>query len=88
MGEGKEGMNRDSSIEIYTLPSVKLDSQWKFTVWCRELKSSALWHLKGVELSERWEGDSGGRVYMYTYGWFMLVYERNQYNIVKQLSSN
>ena len=32
VGEGKEGMNRESSIEIYTLPSVKLDSQWKFTV--------------------------------------------------------
>ena len=30
--EGKDGMNRESSIEIYTLPSVKLDSQWKFTV--------------------------------------------------------
>ena len=25
---------------------------------------------------------------MYTYGWLMLMYDRNQYNIVKQLSSN
>ena len=25
---------------------------------------------------------------MYAYGWFMLLYGRNQHNIVKQLSSN
>ena len=29
-----------------------------------------------------------GRIYMYTYSWFMLMYTRNQHNIVKQLSSN
>ena len=25
---------------------------------------------------------------MYTYGWFMFLYGRNQHNIVKHLSSN
>ena len=30
----------------------------------------------------------GGRGHMYTYGWFMLMYGRNQHNIVKQSSSN
>ena len=25
---------------------------------------------------------------MYTYDWFMLMYGRNQYNVIKQLSSN
>ena len=29
-----------------------------------------------------------GRGHMYSYGWFMLSYDRNQHNIVKQLSSN
>ena len=36
----------------------------------------------------RWEGCWTGRGYMHTYGWFMLMYGRNQYNIVKQLLSN
>ena len=32
-GVGKRsGMNEDSGIETYTLPLIKLDSQWKFTV--------------------------------------------------------
>ena len=34
--------------------------------------------------SGRWEGASGHRGHMYTYGWFMLIYGRNQLNIVKQ----
>ena len=34
----------------------------------------------------RWEGGSKGRVHVYTYGWFLLMYGRNQHNIVKQLS--
>ena len=28
------------------------------------------------------------REHMYTYGWFILMYGRNQHNIVKQLFSN
>jgi len=35
-----------------------------------------------------WEGGSGGRGHMNTYGGFMLLYGKNQHNIVKQLSSN
>ena len=30
-GEGEGGANWESSIEIYTLPNVKLDIQWEFT---------------------------------------------------------
>ena len=33
-------------------------------------------------------GGSGERGHMYTCGWFMLIYSRNLYSIVKQLSSN
>ena len=35
-----------------------------------------------------WEGGSRGRGHMYTFGWFMLMYGRDQYNTVKQLASN
>ena len=34
------------------------------------------------------EGVSKGRGYMYTYGWFMLRFDRKQQNYVKQLSFN
>ena len=33
-------------------------------------------------------GFIGGRGYMYTYGWFMLRFDRKQQNSVKQLSFN
>ena len=36
----------------------------------------------------RWEGGSKGRGYVYTYGWFMLRFDRKQQNPVKQLSFN
>ena len=39
-----------------------------------------------------WEVGGGREVQevgaMYTYGWFMLMYGRNQHNTVKQLASN
>ena len=41
--EGEYRTNWESSIETYTLPYVKLDSQWKFAIWHRDLKSGALW---------------------------------------------
>ena len=75
-------------IEIYTLPYVKLNNQWRFAVWSRELKSGVLWQPRGVEWGGRWEGASRGRAHMYIYSWFLLMYGRNQHNIVKQLSSN
>ena len=60
------------------------------------LKTSYMSQELKPELSnnlERWEGwkwERGprGRGHMHTYGWFMLVYDRNQHNIVKQLSFN
>ena len=88
MVDGEGGTNWKSSMETYTLPYVKLDSQWEFVVWCRELKPGALWQTKGVGWSGRWEGGLRGSGHVYTYGWFMLMYGRNQHNIVKQLSSN
>ena len=44
--------------------------------------------FRGVGWEVRWEGGSRGRGHMYTYGWFMLKFERKQQNSVKQLSFN
>ena len=62
----------------------KIDSQWEFVVWLRELKQGLCNNLEG------WDGEGGSRErgQMYTYGWFMLMYGRNKYNIVKQLFYN
>ena len=38
--------------------------------------------------TREWEEGSRRRGYMYTCGWFIFLYNRNQHNIVKQLSSN
>ena len=43
---------------------------------------------RGVGWGERWEGGSKGRGYMYTYGRFMLRFDRKQQNSVQQLSFN
>ena len=42
-----------SSTEMYALPCVKLQSQWKFAVWCRELKSDALC-VNQITVDEVW----------------------------------
>ena len=47
---------------------------------------NALWQPRGVGWDGRWGGVFRGRWHMFTYGWFMLMYDRNQHNIVKQLS--
>ena len=39
-------------------------------------------------VGRRWEGGSRGSGHMYTYGWFMLRFDRKQQNSVKQLSFN
>ena len=44
--------------------------------------------LRGVGWGGRWEGASKGRVCMYTYGRFILRFDRKQQNSVRQLSFN
>ena len=41
-----------------------------------------------MEWGGTWEGSSKGRGYMYTYGRFMLRFDRKQQNSVQQLSFN
>ena len=53
--EGEGGMNWEGGTETYTLPHVKLDSQWKFAVWRRELNPVL------CENPEGWDGVGDGR---------------------------
>ena len=60
----------------------EIDHQSKFDAWNRALKASALGQPEG------WDGEGGGKGaqdggHMYTRGWFMSIYGKNHYNIVK-----
>ena len=48
----------------------------------RALKAGALGQPWGMGWGERWEGIQDGG-HMYTHGWFMSMYGKNQYNILK-----
>ena len=84
-GEGEGGMNRESNSETQTLPyvtyiasrSLLYDVGSSNSVLCDNLK-------RGGFVG----GGSRGRECMYTYGWLLLLYGRNQPNIVKWLSFN
>ena len=54
----------------------------------QESQIGALYQPGGVGWEGRWEGGSEGKGYMYTYGWFMLRFDRKQQNSVKQLFFN
>ena len=54
----------------------------------QETQTGALYPPRGMAWGGRWEGVSKGRGYMYTYGWFMLRFDRIQQNSVKQLTFN
>ena len=75
----------ESNMELY-ITICKIDSQREFAVWLRKLKQGLCINLEG------WDVEGDGREvqegYMYTYGWFMLGFDRKQQNSVKQLSFN
>ena len=54
----------------------------------QQTQTGALYQPSGMRWGGRCEGVSKGRGYMYTYGWFMLRFDRKQQNSVKQLSFN
>ena len=66
--EGEDGMHGASNMETY-IAICKIESQWEFAVWFRELKLGLCDNLEG------WDGEGGsiGRGQRYTYGWFMLM---------------
>ena len=62
--QGESGTNWESTQETYTLPCIKLDSQWRFSVWYRELKFGVLWQPRGV---------GSWREGAYVYPWLLHV---------------
>ena len=51
--EGEGGMYGESNMETY-ITVCKIDSQWEFTLWLRELKPGFRNNLEG------WDGDRSG----------------------------
>ena len=68
------------------LPYVKYPT--RICCLAQEIQTGALYQPRGVGWGGRWEGGSQGRRDMYTYGWFMLRFDRKQQNSVKQLLFN
>ena len=69
------------------------DSVWPIEIeenncMSQETQTGTLYHHGVVVRGGRWEGDSKGRGYTYSYGWFMLRFQRKQQNFVRQLSFN
>ena len=54
----------------------------------QETQTGTLYQPIWMRWGGRWDGGAKGREYMYTYGWFMLRFDRKQQNSVKQLSFN
>ena len=52
----------------------------------QETQTGSLDQPRGMGWGGRWEGVSKGRGYVYTYGLFMLRFDRKHQNSVKQLS--
>ena len=81
---GKERMGQ-TEIEAHTAPYVKRS----VGICCMKQGAQlVLCDNRGVACGGRWEAGSRARKHMYAYGRFTSLYGRNQYNIVKQLSSN
>ena len=84
VGEGEGGMIWENSIEACILSYVK---QTAGPGSMHETGCSGLVHWDDPE---GWDGEGGGRgtqngEHMYTHGWFMSVYGKNQYNIIISL---
>ena len=82
VGEGKGGMIWENSIETCILSYVK---QIASPGSMHETGYSGLVHWDDPE---GWDGEGGGRgvqdgEHMYTHGWFMSMYGKNHYNIIK-----
>ena len=82
VGEGEGGMIWENGIETCILSYVK---QISSPGSMHETGCSGLVHWDDPE---GWDGEGGGRgvqdgEHMYTHGWFMSMYGKNHYNIVK-----
>ena len=82
VGEGKGGMIWENSIETCILSYVKYNTSPGLM---HETGCSGLVHWDDPE---GWDGKGGGSgvqdgEHMYTHDWFMSMYGKNHYNIVK-----
>ena len=59
-------MNGESNMETYNIIR-KIDSQWEFAVWLRELKQGLCENLEG------YVGEGGGKKVTWVYPWLILV---------------
>ena len=83
VGEGEGGTNWGSVIETYIIICGNLlhDTGSSNPVLCDNLEG---WNVVGGGKEVQQEGD----ICMYTCGLFILIYGRNQHNIIKQLFFN
>ena len=84
--EAEGEMYGESNMETY-ITIYKIQSQWELA-HLQGSETGALYQPRAVGWGERWEGDSGGRAHMYTYDWFMVMFDEKQQNSVKQLPFN
>ena len=82
VGKGEGGMIWENRIETCILSYVK---QITSPGSMHETGCSGLVHWDDPE---GWDGEGGGRgvqdgEHMYTHGWFMSMYGKNHYNIIK-----
>ena len=82
VGEGEGGVIWENSIKTCIVPYVKIIAS---PVLMRETVCSGLVHWDDPE---GWDGEGGGRRvqdggHMYTHGWYMSMYGKNHYNIMK-----
>ena len=72
--EGEGGMYGDSNMEMY-ITTYKIDTQWEFAVWLRELKPGLCDNLEGWDgVGDEREVQKGGDIYipMADSCWFMV----------------
>ena len=84
VGEGEGGKIWENGIEtcILSYVSYQMNHQSRFDAWYRVLRTGA------QDDPEGWDGEGGGKgvqdgEHMYTHGWFMSMYGKTHYNMVK-----
>ena len=82
MGEGEGGMIWENSIEICILPNVKQIAR-PGSMYETGCSGRVHW-----DDPEGWDGEGSERgvqdgEHMYNHGWFMSMYSKTHYNIVK-----
>ena len=88
---GADHRGNDSTLHI--IASFKSHNQWRHKHRQQTSGPGAgrgEWEEGNSNNLEGWDGEGGPsrRGHRYTYGWFMLMFGRNQHNVIKQLSFN